>query len=173
MINAIHMHDSLLWHCPDFDNLSAQFFCGKLKQIMNDLLLDFMKAFTVIWVVKLASCCCSVTKSCPALCSAMDCSLPGLPVHHHIPELAQTHAHWVSDAIHPSHPLLPSSPSALNHSQHRGLFQLFTSSDQSIRASALASVLPMNIQGWLPLELTDLISLQSKGLSRVFSNTTV
>ena len=84
--------------------------------------------------------------------------------------------HWVNDAIQPSHPLLPSSPFAFNISQHQGLFQsmgwLFTSG-QSIGASALASVLPMNIQAWFPLGLTGLISLQSKGLSRVFSSTTI
>ena len=53
----------------------------------------------------------------------MDCSTPGFPVHHHLPEPAQTHVHRVGDAIQPSHPQLPPSPSALNLSQHRGLFQ--------------------------------------------------
>ena len=74
----------------------------------------------------------------------------------------------------PSHPLSPSSPPALNVSQHQGLFQkswLFTSGDQSIGASA--SVLPVNTQDWFPLGLTGLISLLSKGLSRVFPSTTV
>ena len=68
-------------------------------------------------------CCCSVTQSCPSLWDPMDCSMPGIPVLHHHPEFAQTHVHWVSDAIQPSHPLLPPSPPALNLSQHQGLFQ--------------------------------------------------
>ena len=99
----------------------------------------------------------------------------GLPGHHQLPELIQTHFHWIGDAIQPSHPLLSPSPPALNLSQHQVLFimsQLFTSGGQSIGASASASVLPMNIQDWFPLGLTGWISLQSKGFSRVFSNTT-
>ena len=87
------------------------------------------------------------------------------------PKLAQTHVHQVSDIIHPSHPLLSPSPPAFNLSQHQGLF--FTLGGQSIGVSASASDLPMNIQDWFPLEWTSLISLQFKGLSRVFSNTTV
>ena len=57
-------------------------------------------------------CCCSVAQSCPTLCDPMDCSTPGFPVLYHLPELAQIHVHWVSDAIQPSHPLLSPSPSA-------------------------------------------------------------
>ena len=115
---------------------------------------------------------------CPTLYNPMDCSTPGFPVLHHLPELAQTHVHWVGDAIQPSSPLSFSSPPAFYLSQHQSLFPvswLLTSGGQSIEASASASasVLPMNIQGWFLLELTGLISLLSKGLSRVFSNTTV
>ena len=66
-------------------------------------------------------CCCSAAQSCPILCDPMDCSIPGFPVLCCLPELAQTHVHWVDDAIQPSHPLsLPSA--ALNLSQHQGLF---------------------------------------------------
>ena len=61
----------------------------------------------------------SITKSCVTLCDPMDWSMPGFPVLHYLPEFAQTNVHWVSDAIQPSHPLLPPSPSALNLSQHR------------------------------------------------------
>ena len=90
-------------------------------------------------------------------------------------EFAQTHVHWIGDAIQPSHPLL--SPSlALGLSQHQGSFpmsRLFALGGQSIEASASASVLPNDIQGWFPSGLIGLISLQSKGLSRVFSNTIV
>ena len=67
--------------------------------------------------------CCSVTNLCPALCDPMGCSTPGFPVLHYFPEFAQTHVHWVSDAIQPFHPLSPPSPPALNFSQCQGLFQ--------------------------------------------------
>ena len=103
----------------------------------------------------------------------MDCSTPDLPVHHQLPESTQTHVHWLSDATQPSHPLSSPSPPDLSLSQHLGLFQmsqLFASGGQSIGVSASTSVLPKNIQGWCPLGLTGWISLQSKGLSRVFSN---
>ena len=101
------------------------------------------------------------------------CSMPGSPVHHQLLELTQTHVHRVGDAIQPSHPL-PASP-AFNLSQHQGLFksQFFSSGGQSIGVLASASILPMNIQDWFPLVLTGWISLQSKGLLRVLSNTTV
>ena len=105
----------------------------------------------------------------------MDCSMPGFPVHNQLPELGQTHVHWVGDVIQPSYPLSSPSHPAFNLSQHQGLLQWVDSASggPSIGASALASVLPMNIQNWFPLRLTGLVSLQSKGLSRVFSNTTV
>ena len=119
----------------------------------------------------------SVTQLCPTLCDPMDCSVPGLPVHHQLPEFTQTHVHWVGSAIQPSHPLSSPSPHAFSLSQHQGLFQwvssLHQSGGQSIGVSASASVLPKNIQDWFPLGWTGWISLQSKGLSRVFSNTTV
>ena len=66
--------------------------------------------------------CCSVAQSCLTLCDPMDCSTPGFPVLHHLPELARTHVHWVSDAIQPSHPLSPPSPSALKLFQQQGHF---------------------------------------------------
>ena len=113
----------------------------------------------------------SAAQSCLTLCNPMDCSMPGFPVHHQLPELAQTCVHQVNDAIQTSHPLSFHSPPAFNLSQHQGLF--FPSSGQSIRVSASTSVLPKNIQDWFPLGWTDWICLQSKGLSRVFSNTTV
>ena len=129
----------------------------------------------------------SVDQLCPTLCNPMDCSMPGFPIVHHLPELAQTHVHWISDAIQPFHSLLSSSPPALSHFTlccpllplpsvfpsirvFSSESVLCISGDQSIGVSA--SVLPMNIQDWSPLEWTGLISLQTKGLSRVFSNTT-
>ena len=117
----------------------------------------------------------SVAQSCPTLCNPMNGSTPGLPVHHQLPESTQTHVHWVGDAIQPPHLLSSPSTPALNLSQHQGLFQcqLFTSGGQSIGVSASTSVLPVNIQDWSSLGWTGWISLESKGLSRVFSNTTV
>ena len=113
----------------------------------------------------------SVTQSCPTLCDPMN-----LAVHHQLQESTQTHVHQVGDAIQPSRALSSASPPAFNLSQLQRLFktsQFFTSGGQSIGVSALASVLPMNIQDWFPLGWTGWISLQSKGLARVFSNTTV
>ena len=72
----------------------------------------------------------SVTQSCSTLCNPMDCSMPGFPVHHQLPELAQTHVHRVGDAIQPSHPLSSASPRTFNLSQHQSLFQWVSSSHQ-------------------------------------------
>ena len=93
------------------------------------------------------------TQSCPALCDAMNCSTPGLPVHHQLPKFTQTPVHWVSDAIQPSHPLSSPSHPAPNPSQHQSLFQRFNSAwgGQSTGVSALASFLPKNTQDWSPL----------------------
>ena len=75
----------------------------------------------------------SVAPLCLTLCDPMDCSTPGFPVHHQLPELSQTHARRVSDAVQPSHPLSSPSPPTLNHSQHQGLFQGVSSSHQVAR----------------------------------------
>ena len=110
----------------------------------------------------------SFTQSCLTLCNPMNCSTPGLPVHHQLPEFTQTHVHWVGDAIQPSHLLSSPSSPAPNPSQHRGLFQWVNSSNE------VAKVLEFQLQHQsFSLEWTGWISLQSKGLSRVFSNTTV
>ena len=115
----------------------------------------------------------SVAQSCLTLCDPMNCSTPGLPVHHQLPESTQTRVHWVGDAIQPSHHLSSPSPPALNLSQHQGLFKWVSSSHQ------VAKVLEFQLQHqsfqWTPrtpLGWTGWISLQSKGLSRVFCNTT-
>ena len=116
----------------------------------------------------------SFPQSCPTLCDPMNHSTPDLPVHHRLLEFTQTHVHRVSDAIQPSQPLLSPSP-APNASQHQSfpVSQLFTWGGQGTGVSALASLLPKKTQDWSPSEWTGWISLQSKGLSRVFSNTTV
>ena len=94
-------------------------------------------------------------------------------VTHYLLEFSQVHVCWIGDAIQPSHPLLPSSPSAFNLSQHQGVFQWVSHSHQVAKywSFSFTSVLPKRIQGWFPLRLTGLILL-SKGLSR-FSSTTV
>ena len=107
----------------------------------------------------------------------MDCSKPGFLVLHYLPEFAQTQIHWVNDAIQPSHSFsvtpFSSCPQSFPASGSFPLSQLFPSGGQSIGASASASALPRNIQGWFPLGSNGLFSLQSKGLSRAFSNITV
>ena len=115
-------------------------------------------------------------QSCPTHCDPMNHSTPGLPVHHQLPEFTQTHVHRVSDA----HPAISSSvvpfsscPQSLPASESFPMSQLFSWGGQSTGVSALASFLPKKCQGWSPSEWTGWISLRSKGLSRVFSNTTV
>ena len=116
----------------------------------------------------------SVAQSCSTLCNPMDCSTPGFPVHHQLLELTQIHVHHVGDAIQPLNPL-SSFSSHLQSFPASGSFQMsqfFASGGQSIGDLASASVLSMNIQDRFPLGWTGWISLQSKGLSRVFSKTT-
>ena len=118
----------------------------------------------------------SVAQLCPTLCDPMYCSTPGLPVHRQFLEITQTHIHWVGDAIQPSRPLSSLSPPAFILSQLWGLFKWVSSSHQVAKVlgvSDSASVLPVNIQDWFPSGWIGWISLQSSGLSRVFSNTTV
>ena len=117
----------------------------------------------------------SVAQSCPTLCDPMNRSTPGLPVHHQLPEFTQTHVHRVGDAIQPSPPLSSPSPPALNLSQHQGLFKWVSSSHQGAKVlefqpqhQSFQWIFRTDFLGW-----TGWISLQSKGLSRVFSNTTV
>ena len=119
---------------------------------------------------------CSIAKSCPTLCDLMDWSTPGFPVFHHLSELLKLKS---TESMMPSNHLilcrpyllLPSTfPSIMVFSNESALRQRCS---QSIGASASASILPMNIQDWFPLGLTGLISLLSKGLSRVFSSTIV
>ena len=114
-------------------------------------------------------------KSCQTLHNSMNCSRPGFPVLHYLPEFAQTHVHWVSDAMQPFHPVSPffSCPQSFLALGSFPMNQFFTLGVQNIGDSGLASVLPMKIQGWFPLGLTSLISWLSKELSRVFSNTTI
>ena len=101
----------------------------------------------------------SITQSCPTLCDPMDCSTPDLPVHHQLPELTQTHVHWVSDAIQPSVVPFSSHPQSFPALGSFPMSQFFTSCGQSTGLSVSASVLPMNIKDWFPLGWTGVISL--------------
>ena len=150
-----------------------------IRQFLILCRINFAAALTVIIVdlrmlvamVRFSS----VAQSCLTLCDPMDCNMAGFLVHHQLPELAQTHVQlswWC-------HPTISSSgipfSSCLQSCPASGSFpmsQFFVSGGRSIGASASASVFPINIQCWFPLGFTGLISLQSEGLSRVFSNTT-
>ena len=117
----------------------------------------------------------SVAQSCSNLCDPMNCSIPGLPVHHHLPEFTQTHVHRGGDAIQPSHhlsplcPLPPIPPSIRDFSNESTLCMKW-----SKYCSFSLSISPSNEQpGLISFRMDWWISLQSKGLSRVFSNTTV
>ena len=142
------------WDCGGPYEFSVR--CG--LQIMNSLSIS------------------SVAQSCPTLWNPVNCSTPGLPVHHQLPGFTQTHVHRVDDAIQPSYPQLIPFSSCLQSFPASGSFtmnHILTSCGQSIGASASVSVLSMNIQGWFPLRLIGLISLQCKGFLRVFSSTTI
>ena len=109
------------------------------------------------------------------LCNTRNCSMPGFSVLHYLPEFAQTHVHWANDTTQSSHSVTPFSsyPQSFPASRSFPMSWLFASGGQSIGVSASASVLSMNIQDWCPLGCTGWISLQSKGLSRVFLSTTI
>ena len=85
----------------------------------------------------LCTCCCSVAQSCPTLCDPMEYSMPGLPVPHHLPDITQIRVNSIGDAIQPSHPLTPSSPSALSLSQHLAFFQWVVCSRQMTKTLEL------------------------------------
>ena len=112
----------------------------------------------------------SVAQLCLTLCNPMDCSTPGLPAHHQLPEFTQTHVLWVSVAIETSLSSVIPFSSSLQYFPASGSFAMswfFPSGGQSIGVSTSASVLPMSIQDWFLLGWTNWISLLSKGLTRV------
>ena len=117
----------------------------------------------------------SVTQSCLILCDPMDYSTPGLPVHHQLLEFTQTHAHWVSDAIQPSHPLSSLSPPAFNLSQHQGLFKWVSFCIKWPKYWCFSfSISPSNEHSGLisfRMDWLDLLAVQ--GLSKVFSSTII
>ena len=135
-------------------------YCQKNKKTKTDTYICGMK--------------CMHAQLCPTLCNPMDCSMPGLSVPYYLQKFAQVHVHCTGDAIQPSHPLIPSSSAlTLSISGNFPMSQVFASDDQNTGVSASVSVLPASVQGWFPLRLTGLISLLSRGLSDVFSSTTV
>ena len=157
--------------------IEAIYLCNRKEKGAFILILPAVERDTASMLLLLVffySCCCFwVSKLCPTLCDPMDCSMP-VPCPSLSPRVCLNSCHWVSDAIQPSHPLLPPSPPALNLFPASRFFPmnwLYTSGGQSVGASA--SVLPVNIQGWFPLGLSGLSSLLSKGLSRIFSSTTI
>ena len=115
----------------------------------------------------------SVTQSCLTLCNPMDCSTPGLPVYHRVYSNSCPLSWWCHLTISFSGVPFFSCLQSFTASGSFQMSKFFTSGGQRIGVSASALVLPMNIQDWFPLGWTGWISLQSKGLSRVFSNTTV
>ena len=120
----------------------------------------------------------SVAQSCPTLCDTMNCSTPGLPVHHHLPEFTQTHIHLVGDAIQPSHPLSSNFPPVPNPSQQEGVRVFSNESTLRMRwpkywSFSFSTIPSKEIAGLISFRMDGWISFQSKGLSRVFSNTTV
>ena len=153
-------------------NLETAVFCtpvwGSINASYTEMALRDPKVKRLVY-------CCSVTQLCPTLCDPTDCSKPSFHVLHQLPKLAQTHLHRVGDAIQPSPPLLSPSLPAFDLSQHQGLSQWVGSLHQGPEYWNFSfSISPsMNIQGWFPLGLTGLISLMSKGLSKVFPSTTV
>ena len=117
LINDFYMIVGNLVYSVHYCVPSTWFTVGSFKKKKNLLVY-----FWLCWIFP-ASCCCSVVQLCPTFWDCMDCSTPGFPVLHHLPELVQTHVHWDGDAIQSSHPLLNPSHSAFNLSQHPGLFQ--------------------------------------------------
>ena len=114
------------------------------------------------WATILSPCCCSAIQSCPTFCDPMGCSTPGFPVLHHLPEFAQTHVHWVDDAIQPSHPLLPPSP-AFSLSQYQGLSQWICSLQSGGQSIWSFSISPSNEYSGLisfKIDWLDLLAVQ-------------
>ena len=151
--------------CPEiWWYIISGYVCGKISILISRLCKGRSVQFS------------SVTQSCPTLCDPMDCSTPGFPVYHQLPEPIQTlcSSHqWCHPTISSYVVSLSSCLQSFPASGSFPMSWVFASGGQSIGVSASASVLPVNIQDWFPLGLTGWISLQSKGLSRVFSNTAV
>ena len=124
---------------PKSSNISRKFsgpVVGSVESLQSQIWLYSSLYFLLKFTVQFSS----LAQSCLTLCDPMNHSTPGLPVHHQLLEFTQTHVHWVSDAIQPSHPLSSPSPPALNLSQHQGLFKWVSSLHQ------VAKVLEFQLQ---------------------------
>ena len=120
--HSVHFHHCWESHPENSPTMSStKSWRTKTSQVWKSLFL--LKPHTC-WRVSLNLQFSSVAQLCRTLCDPMDCSTPGLPVHHQLPEFTQTHVHRVGDAIQPSHPLLSHSPPTFNLSQHQGLFKM-------------------------------------------------
>ena len=117
-------------------------------------------------------CFCSVTQSSLTLCYPMDCSMPGFPVLHHLPELAQTHGHWVGDDIQPSCPLLSPSPPVFNLSQNQGLFWWISSSHQAAKVLSFSISPSSEYSGWISFRINwfDLLAVQESSPTPQFKS---
>ena len=115
-------------------------------------------------------CCCSVAKLCLTLCDPLDYSMPGFPVLHCLPEFVQSHVHWVSNAIQPSHPLLPLSLPASNLSQPQGFSNELALCISWLKYWSFSISTSNEYSGLISFRIDGLISLQSKGLSSLFQH---
>ena len=139
----------------------AELGVGFMEKLSQPLLPTYCWIFLICSMFQFNS----IAQSCPTLCEPMDCSTPGFPSHHQLPELAQTHVHWVDDAIHPSQSLLSPSLPAFNLSQHQGLFQGVSSSYQvaKVLGSLSFSISPFNEYSGLisfRMDWLDLLAVQ-------------
>ena len=124
----------VLWTILSSRNGSKLFFTS------GYLIVSILFAKLTVFYLLYCLCTCSVTQSCLTICDPMDCSMPGFPVLHHLPEFDQTLVHWVSDAIQPFHPLLSPSPPVFSLFQHWDLLQWVDSSSQ------VAQILELQLQ---------------------------
>ena len=164
--NLFVLYSLTIYSFPPFFSLwQPSFYCFwiQLHFFFLSPLPCFFKGSTYKWFISV---------QVMSLWDPMDCSTPDFPVPYRLLEFAQVHIHCISDALQPSHPLLPSFSFFSQSFPASGSFPmswLFVSGVSSIGVSASASVFPMNIQGWFPLRLTNLIALLFWELSRVFS----
>ena len=121
ILNTLHISNLFLKSPFEVGVISSPL---QMKKMRHKEIQELAHCHTTQLLSTGCCCCYSVAQSCLILCDPMDCSTPGFPVHHQLLEFTQTHVHSVSDAIQPSHPLLPSSPFAFSPSQHQGLFQV-------------------------------------------------
>ena len=163
-VTILPVWDCLLSHIPikEKEKVSIYIFFNHVSFIILVIKLCVTFPYIIKFSVQLLS--------CVWLCATP--LTPGFPVHHQLPELAQIHVHWAGVAIQPSHPLSTPSPLSTIFPSIRVFSNESVLHSGSQSTAASASVLPMNIQDWFPLGLTSLISVLSKGLSRIFSNTT-